>query len=367
MTIIDRYIAKTFLSGYLILLLVGIGLYILTDMLLNADEFAGDKSLPITEVFRLMGDYYLCNLPLYYSQLGGPLMAIAAAFTLAVMLRNNELTAIVAAGMPLQRLIVPVLACSILCVGAWVANRELLMPRLAPQIARKHDDIIGRRTRGVQCARDANNAILTADAFDLRSGRLKGVYIIEPDENSNPHNLIQADAAVYDPRAGVWRLERGLRIVMRERRGMEGFNTELQREFIEEYPFLLTPEELVLRRDAQWSDLLSLSQLSALLQSPNLPNRRAVDMIRHIRLTQPLLQWILLLLAVPFFLIREPANVMVAGGKALLLTGLFYLVAFVAHSDISVGKNEVVAALISWIPILFFGPVAVLQLANTRT
>jgi len=42
------------------------------------------------------------------------LMAIAAAFTLGVMLRNNELTPLVAAGVPLQRLIVPLAACSVL-------------------------------------------------------------------------------------------------------------------------------------------------------------------------------------------------------------------------------------------------------------
>ena len=79
MSIIDRYLGRTFLSGYLILMLVGVGLYVLTDVLLNADEFTKDESLPLLQVLGLMGDYYLCNLPLYYSQLGGPLMAIAAA------------------------------------------------------------------------------------------------------------------------------------------------------------------------------------------------------------------------------------------------------------------------------------------------
>lgn len=367
MSIIDRYIARTFISGYVILMLVGIGLYILTDMLLNADEFAKDQSLPFTTVLSLMADFYLCNLPLYYSQLGGPLMTIAAAFTVAMLLRNNELTALVAAGVPLQRLLVPLLTCSVLLVAAWVTNRELILPRLAHKVARKHDDIVGRRTHGVQCARDARNAILTADLFDPRLGRLEGVSIIEPDENHHPCNLIQADAAVYDPDRRVWLLERGIRIVMRELRGLEGFGSELQREYLREYNFTLSPEELVLRRDAQWADLLSLNQLTALLQSPNLPNRRAVDMTRHIRLTQPLLQWILLLLAVPYFLVREPANVMAAGGKALLLTGGFYLVAFIAHGDVLAGKNETVAALISWIPILFFGPIAMVHVANVKT
>ena len=137
MSIIDRYVARTFLSGYIILMMVGVGLYVLTDVLLNADEFTEDKTLPLIEILRLMGDYYVCNLPLYYSQLGGPLMAIAAAFTLGILLRNNELTALVAAGMPLQRLAVPIVACSILLVGVWMANRELLLPKLAHKVARK--------------------------------------------------------------------------------------------------------------------------------------------------------------------------------------------------------------------------------------
>ena len=119
-----------------------------------------------------------------------------------------------------------------------------------------------------------------------------------------------------------------------------------------------------MRRNAQWADLLSIRQLNALLESRNLTNRAMIDMSRHIRLTQPLLQWVLLLLAIPFFLVREPVNVMAAGGKALLLAGAFYLVAFVAHSVI---KDETHAALIAWIPILVFGPVAAIHLANVKT
>jgi len=72
MSTIDRYVARTFISGYVILLSVGIGLYVLTDLLLNIDEFTKDQALPPLEVLRLVGDYYICNLPLYYSQLGGP-------------------------------------------------------------------------------------------------------------------------------------------------------------------------------------------------------------------------------------------------------------------------------------------------------
>ena len=364
MSIIDRYIARTFLSGYFILLAVGLGLYILTDLMVNIDEFTEDENLSLLQVLSLMADFYLCNLPLYYAQLGGPLMAIAAAFTLGMMMRNNELTALVAAGMPLQRLALPIVACSVLLVGVWMANRELLLPKLAPKVARTHDDVIGQRTSGVHCTRDDNNAILTATTFIPREGLLKNVYIIEPDKTGRARYLIKADFAKYDPERKTWLLERGERVRMVDALKDKDLGERVKPEYPDEYPLTLTPEELVLRRSSQWADLLSIHDLTKLLQSRYLANRPAINMSLHVRLTQPLLQWILLLLTIPYFLGRQPANVMGAGGKALLVAGSFFLVAFIAHSVV---RGETYAAFVAWIPILVFGPLAMLQLANVKT
>ena len=85
-------------------------------------------------------------------------------------------------------------------------------------------------------------------------------------------------------------------------------------------------------------------------------------MNRHIWLT-PVLQLLLLALTVPFFLRREPCSVLVAGGQALLLSGAFYATGFFAHSMIAAQH----AALVAWIPILIFGPIAALLLSNIRT
>jgi len=363
-SIIDRYVARTFLSGYVILMLVGMGLYVLTDLLVNIDEFTEGAALPGARVPALMLDYYASNLPLYYSQLAGPLMAIAAAFTLGMMLKNNELTALVAAGMPLQRLVAPLAVCSVLLVAVWMANRELLVPRLAHKIARNHEDVITQRTTGVYCARDDHNAILTAVRFLPRAGRLEHVYIIEPDTSGRPRHLIQADAAVYDPQRRTWELERGVRKRMHDPLAAPGLGPAIEPDYVDDYPFTLTPQELVLRRNSEWADLLSLRQLNALLRSRNLANRPSIDMSRHVRLTQPLLQWVLLLLALPFFLARAPANVMAAGGRALVLCGAFFVLAFVAHSVV---KQEAYAALVAWLPIFVFAPLAVVQLANVKT
>ncbi len=364
MNLIDRYLVRSYLASYLILLAVGIGLYVLSDLLVNADEYMEDHALPPGVVLGLMADFYLHNLPLYFSQLAGPVMAIAAAFTLGGMLRNNEMTALAASGQPLQRLAAPLLVCSLLVVGLWLANRELLMPALATKIARSHDDLLGRSTGGVYCARDERNAILTALRLHPRAGRIEKVYVIEPGPEGLPGCLIEADAGVYEAARGVWRLERGRRLVLGEAGRAGELGEPIRYEPVSEYPFLLSPEELVLRQSAEWADLMSLSQMNALLRAGNLANQATIDMARHVRLTTPLAQIVLLLLTIPFFLSREPTSVLSAGGAALVLGGLFFLSTFLAQGAV---RDESWAAVAAWTPILIFGPIGVLNLANART
>ncbi len=361
MSTIDRYLVAAFLRSYLLLLTVGCGLYILSDLLVNLDEFTDNRELSFTGVLYAIVDYYGHNLPLYFMQLGGPVLAFAGAYTVAMLLRNNEMTSLVAAGVPLQRLAVPILLCAAVLVGLWMVNREFVLPNFAHMIARHRNDVVGTRARGIDFARDDNDAILTARSINLRAGRLENVVIVEP--RSHGSYVIQADAAVHDPQRKTWRLDVGRRIVETAPTDAESGQFGVRYEPVSEYAFTLSPEELVLRQSAQWAGLLSLRQMNALLKSRNLPNLASVRMNRHIWLTQPLLQLLLLGLTLPFFLTREPISVLVAGGRALLLTGAFFGVAFCAHS-MTASEH---AALVAWIPLIMFGPVAVLHMANVRT
>lgn len=364
MTIVDRYVARTFLSGFLILLTVGIGLYILSDAMINIDEFTEDRSLGFGDVLLIMADFYGHNIPLYVSQLAGPVMAIAASFTVGNMLRNNELVALAAAGMPLQRLAAPLLVTALVLIGLWVVNREVVIPSQAAKIARTYSDVTGTQEAGVPCARDGRRAILTALKLSVRQGRLEKVFIIAPDERGRPTWLIEADSALWDAAAKTWRLTRGRRLLMVEDQAAGTLGDPIRYEPVAAYAFGLSPEELLLRQRAQWSDLLSLAQMTALLKSQNLANSPTINMSRHIRITQPMLMWIMLALTIPFFLTRAPESVFSAGGKAMLLSGLCFATAFMVQGTVEEG---VFAALAAWLPILIFGPIAVLNLANART
>lgn len=362
MNILDRYVARSFLSSFAILLAVFIGLYILIDLTVNIDDFL-EHSVSTGQLAMWVVDYYGCNLPLYFAQLCGPVMALAAAFTFGFMLRNNELTALIAAGVPLQRLIAPLIVCAILLVSTWAVTREWVIPALATQIVRDRQDITGARADGVYCVRDGRGVSLTALRLLPRSGRLENVFIIEPRTLDGPATLVQADAAEFDPAARAWRLERGRRLVAGAGEVLES-GAAMRYEPVDAYPFPYGPDQLRLRQSAQWSELLSLRDFNALLASQSLANRPTLVMGRHVRLTQPMLQFILLLLPAAYFLTREPAHVLAAGGRALLLAGLFFAFAFGAHA---MSVDERWTALVAWLPILVFVPVTVLRLANIKT
>lgn len=366
MSIVDRYVARMFISSFLVLLAVGVGLYILGDLLVNLDEFTSDRNVPFVESLRNMADYYGHNLPLYFAQLGAPVLAFAAAFTLALMLRSNEMTVLVAAGMRLQRLIIPLMLCAAVVIGLLAINRELVLPAFATKIARTRDDVIGTRSDGVYCVRDDHDAILTALRLHARSGVLGHVYIIEPDETGRPAHLIEADTATWIPDRQTWKLTGpggpGRRLIMGGIGG-PGLGEAIRSEPVAEYPFTLSPDQLVLRQGAEWAEFLSTRQLMTLLESRKLPNRPTILSSLHTRLTHPVLQLLLLLLTVPAFLSRVPSNVLACGARSLVVTGLFFGTTVLAGSII----REEHAALVAWVPIFLFTPVAVIMLANVKT
>lgn len=362
MNTIDRYIIRSFLYGFLVLTLVGAGMFIFIDVLLNFDEFSKDPTIGMLGAIGVAADYYLYNLPLFFSYVAGPAMSIAACFAFALMLRNNELTGLVAAGVPLQRLVVPILLCAIPLLALWWVNREWVIPSIAHKIVREREDIRGTRTFGIYKVKDARNNVLTALKFYPRDGSMQDVYIEEVGPDGLVQALIQADVAEFDAAARTWRFSgRAVRTVFSVGQGPAG---GFANESIREFKLRLTPDDLILRQASEWADLLSLNHMNELVNSEQqLANRPTIIMSRHVRLTQPVLMCVLLMLGVPFFLNREPVNVIVRGTWALLVCVLFYITTFVAQGIIPEGY----AALLAWTPILIFGPVAVLKIANIRT
>lgn len=359
LTTFDRYLVRSFLTSFAILLVVGFGLVILLDLLFNLDEFTDDGRIPLRTSLPMVVDYYLYRLPLYFFQLAPPVMTMAGAFTLGSVLRNNELTPLLAAGIPLWRLTVPLCVCAAIVVPMCVFNREVTLPFVAPKVARKHNDAVGSRVQRARCIRDERGATLSAQQLEVQPGRLTNPYLIEPAGADGAVGLVQADVARWDAPQQIWRLERGTRTLV----GGMG-REQLAAQPIDILPFRLSPEQLQLRQSAEWSDLLSTRQLKRLASQRALPNHSTVVQALVLRFTEPVGYVLLLALAIPAFLMRERRNVFAAAGTALLWSGAFFAVSQISREFVTDVKSAQLAA---GLPIIVFGPLALLQLMNLKT
>src|SRR5205807_9249480 len=88
------------------------------------------------------------------------------------------------------------------------------------------------------------------------------------------------------------------------------------------YKSNITPEEISLYRTGNFVDFLATKRIDQLLDRPKSYGKLELLRVKHWRFTQPLMNVILLLLAIPTVLTREPGRLKAAAMKCLILSGL---------------------------------------------
>jgi len=363
LTILDRYVIRSFITNYLVSLTVLIGLYIIVDLFVNLDEFT-ERDQSAAVVLANVCDYYGYNLFLYFSQLSGVITLVAASFTLARMQRSNELTAILASGTSLYRVAAPVVGLGLLMNTLWIIDQELIIPQIGHRLARPHDDVEGTDTYGIWFLNDRNNALVSAVEFYPKSKRMKGVVIMQRNPDNAVTGTITADGARWDEERRLWVLSRGNHIGTGGDQD-DGFGRDdgLGKNLVPEYKSDLTPKELMLRQAGQWINFMSIRQLNA-LEKREVSRRWLIAQVKHARFTTPFANMILLLIGMPFFLSREPRNVLISAAMSLAVCSTCFVINFVAQNLVTVQMNP---ALPAWIPLILFGPIAVILLDRIKT
>ena len=123
---------------------------------------------------------------------------------------------------------------------------------------------------------------------------------------------------------------------------------------------------MALQQARQWTSFLSLAEMERLQQLYEGAGAAEFVRVKHARLTTVVMNMILLCMGIPFFLNRERVSVVVVGGKALLMSALCYVSMFLTQSvDLSI--SSIPPALPAWLPVLIFGPLAVVLLDGIKT
>ena len=175
MFIIDRYLLGTYLKTLAVLFLSMTGLFIMVDTTSNFDEFVAYGKQQ-GGLHRVLFDYYAPRVLTFFDRTSGILAMVAGMFVVSVLYRSNELTAILAGGVPKSRVVRPILAVSLIVSLIAVANREWAIPKLRGKLIYNAQNWKGESPRPMTPAYDNRTDIFLDGKAVLAAQR----SILEP-------------------------------------------------------------------------------------------------------------------------------------------------------------------------------------------
>ena len=191
---LDQFILKSFIGPFIAILLVVVFILMMQVLWLYIDELVG-KGLSFKIIREFLGWGCITMLPLSL-----PLSTLLSSMmTLGQLGENNELLAIKAAGISLQRMFIPLaIACLAISVGAFFISNDLI-PVAYNKIYQLRADI--GKTKG-EIKIPAKTFYNGIDGYMLRveerndeTGMMHGVMVYDHTDNKGNTRLTLADSA----------------------------------------------------------------------------------------------------------------------------------------------------------------------------
>lgn len=415
MSILDRYILRQFIVNFMILFAVLFMFYCMVDLFTNLSEFfeaandviaetrrveaatetlatetsgvegqtpendetaSGDGGFmsvvvedievptsveTIAVVCSLIWQYYWPQFFLFYAYLVGLITVGACGFTLVQLHRNRELIAVMAAGVSLHRVAMPLVIAGICLNVLQFANREVILHRLAPQLLRghsqvQHEELVNFR---VSMIADGFGRVFYAREFDRATNRLQSPIIWVWDDQGHFKHRIRAEEAVWSGTG--WDLINATA----DEASLTTQDEISDPSIAEHIETDLDPTTILMRRYGQYRQLLNLQQIGELIRKPGLYNVDDLMRIRFGRFGQFVTNILTLLIGIPLFLLREPRNVLVQSIKCAGL-GMFAQIGGALTTAIGLpGIPSYVSVFV--FPLLILLPLATMMVSQVET
>jgi lipopolysaccharide export LptBFGC system permease protein LptF len=139
---------------------------------------------------------------------------------------------------------------------------------------------------------------------------------------------------------------------------------------IDFFPSQLKPVDIPIRRREGFMSMLSLQQLTELerQEGTRKTDRAELALQKHSRITNPIINLIMLMVALPVLICRDPRAMKTAILVSFITTSTCFLFVFICRmfaTEIFFG--QVRPALWAWAPIFVFFPIAVIEIDSMRT
>jgi lipopolysaccharide export system permease protein len=367
--ILDRYILWTFTKVALVAFVSFAGLYLVIDGMNNLEELTTHAKAQSGWFPIVVARYYAPQLLVLFDQTAGLLAVAAAMLTIMLMQRNQEVTALLAAGIPKMRIARPLLIGAVAISLLGVANRELLLPKVRDRLSYNAQDLSGQLGRTVTPRYDNHTLLMFSGAKVYpKFRRISAPQVRLPSQFSEWGKRIQAAEAFHvkgqDDRPAGFHFKQVT---------LPAELPSLHSVSFEGAPVLLSPsdtpwlkpDECFVVSELPFEQLtgktsfrryLSTSDLIGGLNNRSLDFGSDVKVIVHHRFLAPLLDFTVLMLGLPLVLRRENRNIFVAAGVCAMVVAAYYVATLASHAA---GANYLLKpALAAWLPLAIFAPAA---------
>ncbi len=365
-TALDRMFLVTYVRSYVIVLVSLISLFVVIDLFTHLDDFM-NKSGGFAASVRHIVVYYGNRVPELFDLLGNFMTLIAAAFTVAWMQRNNELLPLLSAGVPTRRAVRPVLLGSALTLALGPLNQQFLIPEVADQLTVGRDDPERAKAQVLMGAYDASGIHFEGFAGFRKDRRVERMSITFPENSPSGMLHLTADEAVYvpkrgdDPLAGGWLLIRAV---------PDTFDGPLPTNLtvISTGRFFLKVKDAdydAVCRGGSWYVYASTTDLREMLLDPEPRRRGRMAVLFHGRVTRPFVGMMMVVFGLSVILANPNRHVIISSGMCLVVSATIFL--FVLACKYLGDQDVLPAALSAWLPVIVFGPPAIVAFDAVHT
>jgi lipopolysaccharide export system permease protein len=362
---IDRLMIRGYFKSYFVCLISLLSLYIVVDLFTNLDDFIlnnGDNSLGA--VVMRIGSYYGFRIPQFFDRLCEAIVLLAGMFTVAMMQRNNEQIPLLSAGVSTHRIIAPIIGCACFMMTLTVLNQEFVIPRIRNQLSLERSDPKGTREVAVFAKFEPNLIHIDGERGIRHEQSVRNFRCTIPETIDGNLYHICATSARYSEgdghHKGTWELVGCTPTKLDAIPGILDVKDEGR--------YILHTRNVdfeSLTRDHKWFQLVSTWQLYQELKRPDSTRLAMIAVLFHTRLTRPILGMVLVIMGLSVILRDQTRNVIISSGMCLVLCGVFFAGLYTCKM---LGDNEFISpALAAWMPVMWYGPYAVVRLDAVQT
>lgn len=338
MSILNRYIAVTWLRLFGLCLGSFVAVYLVLDMM--------DKIPRYMRAGAAMADiagFFLNKLPEMVGQTAAFSTLMATLLTLGLLSRNSEITAMRSCGISLLRISFPMLVLGLIVSILLLVNSEMIVPK--SYVRMDYIERVKIKKQGVNAVFKLNNIwfrsdsmILQAHALDPQQSMLKGVTVWTLDSSLNPVSRIDAERAEF--KDGRWMLRQ---LVIKDFSSGSGYHATRLPNM--EVALNLKVDDLkVLDNNADNLSYKKLREYAENLQRGGYQAFRYLTMM-HSKLSAPFAAFVMVILGIPFAIRNSRSGGVALGIGASVGIGFAYFV--VNAVLLSYGRSGVVPAIMA--------------------